>query len=97
MLTLLIKFCTNWIHLFWKINTNKYVLFAGNVIFSSIEYGLFTVRPNQSAIRAAIGQQAYREQTRSREIKFASPHATCPSLVQPRDCTATDLEAEATP
>lgn len=71
---------------------------SGNVIVSSIEYGLFTVRPNHSEIQVAVDMPAsYSEQTRTRDIEFATPHATCPGLLQHRDCTVTVIEANASP
>jgi len=60
---------------------------SGNVILSSIEYGLYTVRPNYDAITEAVKSNAsYMEQTRQRTIEFAKPGAACPGLVQSRVC-----------
>ena len=61
---------------------------AGNVIVSSLEYGLFVVRPNYEQIAADIeAHRSYYEQTRTRTILSAPPGAVCPSEVQPRQCT----------
>jgi len=59
---------------------------SGNVIVSSIEYGLFVVRPNQAAIAAAVNEPAFMQQKRVRDVEFAKPHAVCPSLVETRAC-----------
>ena len=60
---------------------------------SSIEYGLFIVRPNMSAIKEAVAAPSpYKQQERTRTIEFAKPHANCGSLVQPRACAAAPIE-----
>jgi len=58
-----------------------------NVIVSSIEYGLFVVRPNQAAIAEAVKEPTFLQQSRSRDITFAKPGASCPGLVQTRNCS----------
>jgi len=61
---------------------------SGNVIVSSIEYGLFVVRPNHEAIEEAIKTNAsYMEQHRERTIEFSKPSASCPGLVETRICS----------
>jgi len=59
---------------------------SGNVAVSSIEYGLFMVRPNYSQIKADIAAGNYGEQTRSREVVSGDNDATCPAVMQKRQC-----------
>lgn len=59
-----------------------------NVIVSSIEYGLFVVRPDHAAIQDAIEtNSSYMQQSRERTIEFATPGAVCPGLVESRVCS----------
>lgn len=60
-----------------------------NVIVSSIEYGLFVVRPDYAAMRRDIESNAtYMQQTRERTIEYAQAGAVCPGLVESRSCAA---------
>lgn len=70
---------------------------SGNIIVSSIEYGLYVVRPNYEAIDAAVKTNAsYMEQQRARTIEFATAGAVCPGLVESRVCGSYS-EAQETP
>lgn len=70
---------------------------SGNVIVSSIEYGLFVVRPDHEAIEAAVkSNTTYMEQQRERSIEFATTGAVCPGLVESRVCDA-QTETKQTP
>jgi len=61
---------------------------SGNVIVSSIEYGLFVVKPNQAAITAASkSQEKYMEHTRVRDIEFAPTNVACAGLMQSQSCS----------
>ena len=58
------------------------------MIVSSIEYGLFVVRPDYVQIQHAIDRgDTYYEQIRTRDVISAPEGAVCPSEVQPRECT----------
>lgn len=61
---------------------------SGNVIVSSIEYGLFVVRPDQAAIsKASKAEEIYMEHTRVRDIQFAPPNLACAGLMQTESCS----------
>jgi len=58
-----------------------------NVIISSIEYGLFVVRPNHELINKAVESRApFMEQARQRTVEYAKPEAVCPNLIESRPC-----------
>jgi choice-of-anchor B domain-containing protein len=60
---------------------------SGNIIVSSIEYGLYVVRPDYEAMEsAAKPNMSYMEQRRERGIDFAKAGAVCPGLVESRVC-----------
>jgi len=60
---------------------------SGNIIVSSIEYGLFVVRPDYEAMElAAKPNMSYMEQMRERSIDYAKAGAVCPGLVESRVC-----------
>jgi len=64
---------------------------SGNIIVSSIEYGLFVVRPDYEAMEEAAKSSAtYMEQSRHRTIEFSKPGAACPGLVESRVCVPED-------
>jgi len=63
---------------------------SGNVLISSIDYGLFVVRPRVAEINKLIeSQTTYGEQNRTRSV--LSDGAVCPALVETRACDAPEL------
>jgi choice-of-anchor B domain-containing protein len=62
---------------------------SGNIAVSSINYGLFIVKPDWASINALVNsQQTYAESTRVRELVSAQEGASCPALVQSVPCQA---------
>merc|ERR1712113_923516 len=60
---------------------------SGNVAVSSIEDGLYVVKPRMGEIRQQIERGGnYYEQQRTRVIISAPMGEACPSEVQPREC-----------
>jgi len=58
-----------------------------NLAISSIDYGLYMVRPDYDAIDAAIAsKKRHSEQTRSRDVIFRAEGATCPAVRETRTC-----------
>jgi len=61
---------------------------SGTVVVSSIDYGLFIVRPNVAAINGLIESGAvYGEQTRTRSVS-CNASSTCPAAYESRMCDA---------
>jgi len=59
------------------------------VAVSSIDYGLFIVKPNMNKIQALIdSEETYAQQTRTREVLSITPGSTCPALVESMTCAA---------
>jgi choice-of-anchor B domain-containing protein len=56
---------------------------SGNVVVSSIDYGLFVVRPNYEAMKAQA-KTVYAEQKRSRSLLKTS--SSCPNMEEFRQC-----------
>ena len=80
---------------FTVMNRALFSFITGNVIVSSIEYGLFVVRPDQDQIsRAVEAHLPYMEQTRERAIDFAKPDAVCPGLVESRACGVAEKKVD---
>ena len=62
---------------------------SGNVVISSIEYGLFVVRPEMNAIEAEVKRNAsFGQQRRTRTLFHAKANASCPyALEDIQQCT----------
>jgi len=62
---------------------------SGTVLVSSIDYGLFVVRPNWEAIDQFVASGAtYAEQTRARSGAVLASGAYCPRRTESRTCAA---------
>jgi len=62
---------------------------SGTVLVSSIDYGLFMVKPDWEKIESLVKNGTdYAEQTRTRRPLFASKGAICPALVETKSCHA---------
>jgi len=61
---------------------------SGNVALSSINHGLFMVKPNIAAMDALYENQTYAEQTRTRPVIESMQGAYCPALTETRQCDA---------
>ena len=64
---------------------------AGNVIISSIEYGLFVVRPDMEAIEAEVRNNVISgQQRRTRTLLRPKPLVSCPAALESiQQCTMT--------
>jgi hypothetical protein len=64
-------------------------VFIGTILLNSIDYGLFILRANMTAIRELIESNTVpAEMTRSRELLYRAGSASCPALEQAQSCTA---------
>jgi choice-of-anchor B domain-containing protein len=62
---------------------------SGTVVISSIDYGLFVVRPNWEAIDQLVASGAtYAQQTRTRPAAVGASGAYCPLRTESRTCAA---------
>jgi choice-of-anchor B domain-containing protein len=61
---------------------------SGSVAVSSINHGLFIVKPDWPAIEALVESNMYAEQTRTRSMQSSSTGATCPHQLEKRACAA---------
>jgi len=62
---------------------------SGTVLISSIDYGLFMVKPDWEKINSEIKSGiTYAEQTRSRPLLSTADAARCPALAETRSCPA---------
>jgi choice-of-anchor B domain-containing protein len=74
----------------WYGSWSVYPFFkSGNVLISSIDYGLFVVKPDWAAIEPlALSDSTPAEQTRTRPLLSAIRGAVCPALAESRSCSA---------
>jgi len=65
---------------------------SGTVVISSIDYGLFIVRPNMTEINKLIeSEDTYAEQVRTRPILSRGDGSVCPAAIETRACVAPAL------
>jgi choice-of-anchor B domain-containing protein len=65
---------------------------SGNMVISSIDYGLFVVRADMSAITDLVqSKSGYAKQTRTRPLLSKAHEAACPALEETRFCPAPQL------
>jgi len=65
---------------------------SGTVVISSIDYGLFVVKPNWAGINKLLESEVtYAEQTRTREVLSHRNGSVCPALVETQVCVAPSL------
>jgi len=69
---------------------SNYAFFRSEtVLVSSMDYGLFVVKPDWEKINSLVrSQKDYAEQTRTRELLLSPNGATCPALVETKSCDA---------
>ena len=65
-----------------------HMIIVGIIPVSSIEYGLFLVKPDMNAINEAVSSNVpYGEQQRMRQIEAAEDGGKCPHPVETKPCT----------
>ena len=66
---------------------------AGHVIISSIEYGLFVVRPDMNAIEAEVKSNVnFGQHRRARTLLYSKTNASCPyALEDIEQCTTAKI------
>ena len=69
--------------------TSTVVCYSGTVVVSSIDYGLFIVRPDYATINSQIESKTVSaERTRTREVVHNVGGVPCPALEQSVQCVA---------